>query len=51
MEARISTAPGLPVGFIGAWLWSSYPVLVTVGAIVSIPIALWLDWQHPKRSE
>ena len=42
---------GLVVGFTGVWLWSSYPVLVAVGAIVSISIALWLDWQHPKKSE
>jgi hypothetical protein len=36
---------------MAAWLWSSYPVLVAVGAIGSISIALWLDWRHPKQSD
>ena len=48
---RRSGPVGHVVSFMGAWLWSSYPVFVTVGAIVSTAIALWLDWWHPKQSD
>jgi len=49
--SRRAGPAGLVVGFMVAWLWSSYPRLVAVGAVVSISVALWLDWQYPKKSE
>ena len=39
---------GLVIGFMGAWLWSSYPLVVTIAAIVAVCIALYLEWRHPK---
>ena len=39
---------GLVIGFIGAWLWSSYPLVVTIAAIVAACVALCLEWRHPN---
>ena len=39
---------GLVIGFMGAWLWSSYPLVVTIAAIVAACVALCLEWRHPK---